>query len=196
MTSKDWYTVAAVRSSPLVRRRTMLSQQIEIAKLQCTRSIKERRALENKHATALLSLQNDIDNQMELAKMWQVADSNAPIFFEIQELMAEKRQLTDKFATEQSSLSSKRSCGDNVFEEAFVVTKLSHREPSRPSCSSACWSTSSLEDSTTPLGEANACPVSVAFKGQKPVNDDIQDFLHHHSTIPLSPTTLISNIIP
>jgi hypothetical protein len=198
VTSKDRDTVAAVRSSPF-RRGTTLSQQIEIAKLQTARSIEERRALDNKHATALLSLQNDIDNRMELAKMWQVADRNDPIIIEIQALMAEKRRLTDKFAGEQSSLSSKRGRDDKVLEEAFVVPKDSRREPSRLSSSSACWSISSLGDTTTPVSETNAPPVSVAFMGQKPVDDDIQDVFNiiqpsHRPQPPQSPTPFLESI--
>ncbi len=192
VTSKDRDTVAAVRNSAF-RRGTSFPQQIEIVKLQTARSIEECCALDNKHAMALLSLQNDIDNRIKLAKVWQVADRNDPIFVEIQDLMLEKRWLTDKFATEQSSLCSKRGCDDNVLEEAFDVPKESHREPSRLSSSSACWSTSSFGDTTTPVSEANHTPVSVAFMGQKPVNGDIQDVYNiiqpSHCTPPIQPPT-------
>jgi hypothetical protein len=165
-------TRAPAKSSPFRRGTNVSYQEVEIEKIHTYRSGEERRALGNEHATALLSIQNDIANQIELAKLWN-ADRNDPICIEIQELMAEKQRLTIKFEAERNNLISKRQRDDNVLDEAFVIPKESRRQ-ARLSSSSVCWSTSSAGGDTTPVSEANAPPVSVAFLRRKPADDDIQ----------------------
>jgi hypothetical protein len=71
--SKQTDSAAAAPQSPF-RRGTMLTQQIDIAKLQAIRSIEERQKLDNKFSMALLNIQNDFDNWMELAKLLEVKD--------------------------------------------------------------------------------------------------------------------------
>jgi hypothetical protein len=52
----------------------MLTKQIEIAELQAIRSIEEGQKLDNEFSMALLNVQNDIYNQMELAKLLEGKD--------------------------------------------------------------------------------------------------------------------------
>lgn len=66
------------------------------------------------------SLQQDIDNQMELAKLWQVSDRSDPLFEEIRELMAQKIELTRSFKDDQIKLNSKRQLTDEMMQQAFV----------------------------------------------------------------------------
>ncbi len=95
------------------------NQQIEIAKLQAVRSFEERRSADSDYTTQLTHLRTEIDNRLELAKLWQVSDRSDPIFREIQSLMAEKRVLLDEYKNAQFKLNSKRRHTDAMLDDAF-----------------------------------------------------------------------------
>jgi hypothetical protein len=59
--------------------------------------MKERRSLDNNYANTLVNIQTEIDNRMELAKMWGVRNRNNSIFIEIRDLLNQKRALTAQF---------------------------------------------------------------------------------------------------
>ena len=132
------------------RRGTTLSQQIEIAKLQAARLIEERRSLENDYSTALLNIQTEIDNRMEMAKLWQVSDRNDSIFLEMRELMAEKQKLSVQFAKDRSNLNSKHQATDDIIDLAvgYPATKRSKSNSSTSSSTGATPGSRANTDST------------------------------------------------
>ena len=109
----------AAAGSPF-KRGTTLTQQIEIAKLQAATGIEERKSLDQEFGTEMHNLQLEIENRIELAKLWQVTDRSDPLFEEIKELMDKKTELTRLFKGQQAKLNSKRQMSDEMLEEAFV----------------------------------------------------------------------------
>jgi hypothetical protein len=134
------------------KRGTTMSQQIEIAKLQVATTIEERKSLDQEFGTAMHNLQQEIDNRMELAKLWQVSDRSDPLFEEIKELMAQKKELTRTFKEDQIKLNSKRQLTDEMMEQAFVP--LSRRIKSSATSTGRGMPTSvCLSDNATSLTE-------------------------------------------
>ena len=109
----------AAAGSPFKRGMTM-TQQLEIVKLQSIRAMDEQKASEAEFATACHNLQSEIDNRMELARMWKVTDRNDPLFVEIASLMAEKAGLINSFKAENSRLNRKRMATDDMIQNAFI----------------------------------------------------------------------------
>ncbi len=67
--------------------------------MQAARCFEERRTLNNDYATALISIQKDINNCIDLAKLWEVKDWNGLIIgvSKIKDFMVKKRKLSVKF---------------------------------------------------------------------------------------------------
>jgi hypothetical protein len=66
------------------------------------------------------NLQQEIDNRIELAKLWNVSDRSDPLFAEIKQPSAHKMQLTQAFKENQTVLNVKRQLNDAMMEQAFV----------------------------------------------------------------------------
>ena len=109
----------AAAGSPFKRGMTM-TQQLEIVKLQSIRTMEEQKASEAEFTTACHNFQTEIDNRMELARMWKVTDRNDPLFVEIASLMAEKAELINSFKVEKSRLNRKRMDTDDMIQNAFI----------------------------------------------------------------------------
>ena len=97
-----------------------MNQQIEIAKLQVATGIEERKSLNQEFATEMHNLKQEIDNRIELAKLWNVSDRSDPLFAEIKQPSAHKMQLTQAFKENQTVLNVKRQLNDAMMEQAFV----------------------------------------------------------------------------
>ena len=80
---------AALPPSPVRQCGQSLNQQIAIATLLTARLMEERRRLDSAYSTALNNLQTDINNRLELAKMWGITDRNDAMFIKIKQLMDE-----------------------------------------------------------------------------------------------------------
>ena len=65
--------------------------------MQAARCFEERRTLNNDYATALIIIQMDINNCIDLAKLWEVKDWNGLIISKIKDFMVKKRKLSVKF---------------------------------------------------------------------------------------------------
>jgi hypothetical protein len=81
---------------------------------------KSRRHVRQSSATGCHNLQSEIDNRMELARMWKVTDRNDPLFVEIASLMSEKVGLINSFKAEKERLNRKRIATDEMIQNAFI----------------------------------------------------------------------------
>lgn len=140
---------AASSGSPFKRGMTM-SQQLEVVKLQSVRTMEEQKASEADFATACLNLQSEIDNRMELARMWKVSDRSDPLFLEIARLMAEKTGLIKRFKAEKVELNKKRSATDDIIQNAFIS-----RSRWTSPAPSACPTSISLSMSQNPMSNSS-----------------------------------------
>ena len=153
---------AATPGSPFKRGAT-LSQQIEIAKLQAARSFEERRTLDNDYTIALMSIQKDIDNCMDLAKLWDAKDRNDPIFSEIKELMDKKRKLSVTFSEKLSILNHRRQFSDTLIDNALGDNGSKKKQSKNSTTSSISTTTagsttpSSSRGVTVPTPEGTPC---------------------------------------
>ena len=111
--------VASAAGSPFKRGMTV-TQQLEIVKIQSIRTMEEQKTCEAEFATGCHNLQSEIDNRMELARMWKVTDQNDPLFVEIASLMSEKVGLINSFKAEKERLNRKRIATDEMIQNAFI----------------------------------------------------------------------------
>ena len=116
----------AATGSPF-KRGTTLNQQIEIAKLNTATAIEERKSLDQEFGTEMHNLQQEIENRIELAKLWQVTDRSDPLFKEIKDLMDRKRELSLSFKTDQGRLNEKRQKNEEMMQQAFLPSRSNRR---------------------------------------------------------------------
>ena len=84
------------------------AKQIQISKLHTAKAIEDRRPADDEFGTAMQNLQQEIDNGIELAKLWQIKERSDPIFKEIELLM------------DQAKLNLKHHHTDETMEQALV----------------------------------------------------------------------------
>ena len=141
------------------RRGQSLNQQIEIAKLRTARSMEERRSIDNAFSTALINLQTDIDNRMQLAKLWGIKDRKDPIFQKIEELMDEKTKLSAKFANEQIIMDDRRKATDELIDDSLIGH---HNSKRLKSSTSSTTTTAGFSTPASSRGVVMPTPISVS----------------------------------
>ena len=166
---------AALAESPF-RRGTTCSQEIEIVKIVAFRSSEERKSLETEYQTAQLNIQSEIDNRMALAKVWGLKERNDPIFLEIQDLMAEQRELTLRFKENKHALSLKQSRTDEMIDGALGGSNNKRQKSSQSSISTTAGSSTPASSNGAPPTASVAFATNNRREGESaPPNDECEE---------------------
>jgi hypothetical protein len=108
-----------------------VTQQIEVAKLEAAKFLEERRLIDNEFSQEMTNIQDEIDNRIELAKLWGVTDRQDPLFLEIRELMDQKKELSLSFKQNQAGFNAKQQRTDKVMQQAFIAAPTPANKRSR-----------------------------------------------------------------
>jgi hypothetical protein len=154
---------AALPQSPF-RRGTTFNQQIEIAKYRQFELLKRDEVL-----TMNIPMHySTYDNKMELAKLWDVKKRDDPIFLEIQQLMCQKHEVTEKFMSSKASLNVKQRSTDDMINGVLVVPSNNKRNKS---CQSSICTT---EGYVTPLNHQIPPTSSISFNSETEADNEVE----------------------